>query len=69
MSGKHISLSDGRQTEAFEDAKEQIAEDVEAIEGDVRLWGDDPTDGEVIRVLSEAYLGRLSIEPNYIVIE
>ena len=63
MTQKQIALSETDQTEAFEEAADQVAEDVEQIDADVHLWGGEPTDGEIVRVLSEAYTGSLSIEP------
>ena len=66
---KQIALSDDRQVTALEMAKEQVAEDVDAIDDDLRIWGDEPTDGEIIRVLADAYTGRLSIESSDVVIE
>ncbi|MDZ7850076.1 MAG: hypothetical protein U5K70_04420 [Halodesulfurarchaeum sp.] len=56
---KQIAFSNQDQAETFEAAKEQIHDDLDRIEEDVRLWGDEPPDGEIIRVLAAAYLGRL----------
>lgn len=57
-----IALSNDEQVEQFEQARDQIAEDAEAIGEDVRLWGGTPTDGETVRVLAAAYTGDLSID-------
>lgn len=55
---KSVSMTDDDQVEAFENAKELVREDNGELV-DCDTWGDDVTDGEVVRVLAEAYTGTL----------
>jgi hypothetical protein len=63
---KNITLFDGEQAEAFAQARDLIDSEADAVGADVAERGasaGEVTDGEVVRVLAEAYLGQLTINP------
>lgn len=55
---KSVSMTDEDQVEAFENAKELVREDNGDLV-DCEEWGGDVKDGEVVRVLAQAYAGTL----------
>lgn len=62
MSQDQIALTSLDQVNAFDNATKAVQSDYQAGIVDGRDWGGDLTEGEVIRVLAEAYTGELEIE-------
>lgn len=56
---KNIALTQDQQKEAYQKARAEVKDDIDAGAVDARQWSGDPTDGEVVRVLAEAYTGTL----------
>ena len=57
---KHIVLSGPEQIGTFEALKEEVEGDLDALGQDLDTYAGEPTNGEILRVAAEAYLGRLS---------
>jgi hypothetical protein len=57
--GKVLNLTSDEQVAAFEDAAEAVRTHVDRGEIDADTWAGSVTDGEVVRLLSEAYTGTL----------
>lgn len=56
-----VNVTQPNRIEAFEEAREAVIEDAEAGDIDVDMWQGDVPDGEVLRVLAEAYTGNLQV--------
>jgi len=61
----HIQLLTDEQAEAFEEARDVIDSEAEAVNADRAARGrsaGEVTSGEAVRVMAEAYLGRLEYD-------
>jgi len=61
----NINLLTDEQKQAFQEAKDVIDDEAEAVDADRATRGrsaGEVTNGEAIRVLAEAYLGRLEYD-------
>mgnify|MGYP006283233335 CR=1 FL=1 len=59
-----VTTTSDDQIDAFEDAADAVAQDVEDGVVDASTWGGDVPNGEVVRVLAEAYTGTLDVDPS-----
>lgn len=59
-----ITTTKEQQARAYALARDAIEEDVQAGVVDAKIWGDSVPEGEVLRVLAEAYLGTLDVDLN-----
>jgi len=57
---KSIGLND-EQEETFEQAKKLVEDDVKSDFVEAKVWGDSVPDGEVVRILAEAYKGEAEL--------
>lgn len=57
---KTVALTKDAQREAFEEAREQVSEDVQEGLVDADTWGGDVTEGDAIRLMAEAYTRGLN---------
>lgn len=58
---KSLMLTDPGQIEAFAAAKQEIAKDAEADRINAEMFQGDVKNGEVIRILADAYAGKLDL--------
>lgn len=58
-----VALGSEEQLEAFENAEAAVQNDYEKGVVDGREWGGELPNGEVVRILAEAYTGTLEVEP------
>lgn len=56
-----LSLTRDSQQDAYEQAREAVLEDHDDDVIDADEWGSSLPDGEVVRILAEAYTGELDI--------
>jgi len=61
-----VGLTRPDQKEAFRNARQRILTDVDEGVVDADTWGDDVPDGEIVRVLAEAYCGTLTVHADAI---
>lgn len=54
-----VALTDDEQVDAFEDAVAAVEQDVDAGHLDAERWNGNVKQGEVARILAEAYTGDL----------
>ena len=59
---KSVALTDEEQIEAFENAVDAIEGDVDDDLLDAEKWGGEVKDGEVVRILAEAWTGHIDWE-------
>lgn len=59
-----VTTTSDDQIDAFEDAADAVAQDVEDGVVDASTWGGDVPNGEVVRILAEAYTGTLDVDPS-----
>ena len=57
-----VGLTRPDQVEAFDDVRDLVAQDVDEGVIDADTWGDGVPDGDVVRVLAEAYRGTLDVD-------
>lgn len=57
-----VNATQPDQIEAFEAAREHVIEDVESGMVEAERWHGEVTDGEVLRILAEAYTGTLDAD-------
>lgn len=57
-----VTMTQDQQVEAFENAAEVVEQDVEDGLLDADKWGGDVKDGEIVRLLAEAYTGTIEFE-------
>lgn len=62
MSQYQLNLGSDDQREAFDNAEELVQDDFSSGVVDGREWGGELPAGEVVRILAEAYTGRLDVE-------
>lgn len=59
MTSMTVALTDDEQVDAFEDAVAAVEQDVDAGHLDAERWNGNVKQGEVARILAEAYTGDL----------
>jgi ATP phosphoribosyltransferase len=57
-----VTTTSDEQIDAFEEAADAVARDVEDGVVDAKVWGGDVPNGEVVRILAEAYTGALDVD-------
>jgi len=57
-----VTTTSDDQIDAFENAADAVAQDVADGVVDAKTWGGDVPNGEVVRVLAEAYTGTLDVD-------
>lgn len=57
-----VTTTSDDQVEAFEAAAEAVERDVDDGVVEAKVWGGDVPNGEVVRILAEAYTGTLDVD-------